>query len=344
VLTEQKRRTQKKATGPSTAAEPPQAEPRWLLLFHQIPPQPAYLRVKIGRHLARIGAVQLKSTIYVLPRSDGRHEDFQWVMREVTASGGEATLCEARFVEGLSDTELERRFQEARDEDYATLAEEVRKVAALDESELGHDKLKADLQRFEKRLEEIGSIDFFSSSGREAVVGLLGALRVRLEERKEPRASHEGVSRVSRGDYAGKVWVTRTGVHVDRIASAWLVKRFVDPEAAFKFVPPRGYHPLDGELRFDMFDAEFTHEGDLCTFEVLMVRLGIDEPGLRAVAEIIHDIDLKDSKFGRPETAGIAALIAGMCIESSSDLERLEHGFALFDQLTAYFARKKNQT
>src|SRR5262245_48046701 len=94
-----------------TPAAPTDA--RWLLLFHQIPPTPAYLRVKIGRRLARVGAVALKNSVYVLPRSEGALEDFHWVLREIVESGGDATLCEARFVEGLSDGEVERRFQEA---------------------------------------------------------------------------------------------------------------------------------------------------------------------------------------------------------------------------------------
>src|ERR1051325_8750723 len=102
------------------------SEPRWLVLFHQIPPTPAYGRVKIGRHLARIGAVGLKNAVYVLPRSDGALEDLQWVVREIVDTGGDATVCEARFVERLTDDEIERRFQDARDEDYAALGREIR--------------------------------------------------------------------------------------------------------------------------------------------------------------------------------------------------------------------------
>src|SRR5207342_2478419 len=94
----------------------------------------------------------------------------------------------------------------------------------------------------------------------------------------------------------GRVWVTRQGVHIDRIACAWLIRRFIDEQARFKFVLPRNYVPEQNELRFDMFDAEFTHEGDNCSFEVLVERFSIREPGIRALAEIIHDIDLKDSK------------------------------------------------
>ena len=141
--------------------------------------------------------------------------------------------------------------------------------------------------------------------------------------------------------YQGRTWVTRTGVHVDRIASAWLIRRFIDPDATFKFVPAKGYAPEPGELRFDMFDAEFSHEGDLCTFEVLCARFALAEPGLCAVAELIHDIDVKDGKFGRPETAGLAAQIAGLALLHREDEARLSRGAELFDELLTYFAKKK---
>jgi hypothetical protein len=168
------------------------AEPRWLLLFHQIPPNPAYVRVKVGRRLARVGAIPLKNTVYVLPRSEGALEDLQWVLREVVASGGDATLCEARFVDGLTDDEVERRFQEARDEDYRALSEEVRAVVEAQTEDnqpaSGSEKPKADLIRFQRRFEEIGTIDFFNAAGREGCVGLLQALVEKLEN--DPTSSH----------------------------------------------------------------------------------------------------------------------------------------------------------
>jgi hypothetical protein len=143
------------------------------------------------------------------------------------------------------------------------------------------------------------------------------------------------------GEYRGRTWVTRQGVHVDRIASAWLIRRFIDPDAAFKFVVAKGYRPAAGELRFDMYDAEFTHEGDCCTFEVLVARLALDDPALRAIAEIVHDIDLKDGKYGRPQTAGVESLIAGLALGHRDDEERLARGGALFDDLHAYLERKR---
>src|SRR5262249_2014794 len=138
-----------------------------------------------------------------------------------------------------------------------------------------------------------------------------------------------------------RVWVTRQGVHVDRIACAWLVRRFIDDAAAFKFVPSRGYAPAPGELRFDMVEAEFTHEGDRCSFEVLLDRAGLDDPALAAIAEIVHDIDLKDGKFAREEAGGMKMLIAGICADTRDDDERVARGTTIFDDLYAVFRRKR---
>jgi hypothetical protein len=153
--------------------------------------------------------------------------------------------------------------------------------------------------------------------------------------------ANAGTDRKARAVLLAGVVATRTGVHVDRIASAWLIRPFVDPGATFKFVPPKGYRPEPGEVRFDMFEAEFTHEGDRCTFEVLAERLSVREPGVSAIAEIVHDLDLKDEKFERPETPGVAAAIAGLCAEHRADELRLEMGFALFDHLKTHFSRRK---
>jgi hypothetical protein len=317
---------------------------RWLVLFHQIPPTPAYLRVKIGRRLARAGAVGLKNAVYAMPRSEGALEDLHWVIREIIEGGGEATLCEAQFIEGLSDDQVQERFREVRDEDYAALASEVRQVskrlpAKLSVNDERRSKMLGDVERFERRLEEVAAIDFFHAPGREAAVGLVSALRARLAA---PEANAEDEKDDGAASLRGRVWVTRTGVHIDRIASAWLVRRFVDLEARFKFVPAKGYRPEPGEMRFDMFEAEFTHEGDRCTFEVLVNRLSIREPGVTALAEVVHDIDLKEAKFERPETAGIAAAVMGLCTVHQDDEARLEAGFALFDHLKAHFSRKRS--
>jgi hypothetical protein len=144
-----------------------------------------------------------------------------------------------------------------------------------------------------------------------------------------------------RESYRGRTWVTRKGIFVDRIASAWLVRRFIDPKAKFKFVVGKGYEPSPGELRFDMFDAEFTHVGDRCTFEVLLDRMGLKDPALDAIGEVVHDIDLKDEKFRRPQAAGLETLLAGVALRAKDDDERLTRGSAIFDDLYEVYRRKR---
>lgn len=313
------------------------------MLIHQIPPKPNYLRVKIGRRLARVGAVALKNTVYVLPRSDEAQEDFQWVLREVTAAGGEATLLTAHLVDGLSDAEIEALFRKARDADYAAIADEARGMKErLDARDADHElrrQIEPELARLERRLEEVAAIDFFDAAGREPAQGIVAGLRYRITPKTLPPPA-PGMT--ARGDFEQRTWVTRTGVHVDRIASAWLIQRFIDPKPTFKFVPAKGYVPKPAELRFDMFEAEFSHEGELCTFEVLCGRFGLEAPGLVALAELVHDIDVKDSKFARPETPGLAAQILGLCLLHRDDEVRLARGAELFDELLTYFARKRD--
>jgi hypothetical protein len=308
-----------------------------MLLIHQIPPTPAYLRVKIGRHLARIGAVAIKNSVYVLPRNDETQEDFQWVLREIVKGGGDASIVEARFVEGLSDDQVIGLFQADRERDYRELAEQARPVAAafpkrgaIAEGRRGD--LAKQLARLRRRATEIVAIDFFGAPGREIVEGLLSGMEARM---RTIEGSAAAKASLNRAQFRGRTWVTRTGIKVDRMASAWLIRKFIDPGARFKFVPAKGYRPEKDELRFDMFEAEFTHEGELCTFEVLVQRFGLDDPALRAIAEIVHDIDLKDAKYGREEAPGIGQLVAGIAAAHADDEKRLQRGAALFDDLHA---------
>ena len=318
-------------------------EPRWLLLIHQIPPRPAYLRVKVGRRLQGLGAVPIKNSVYVLPRSDQALEDFQWVRREIVAGHGDATVCEARFVEGHSDVDVEALFTTARDAEYASLAEDTRRlerafIGSKRRAPIGAEPARQSLVRLRKQLSDVMAIDFFGASGREAVEGLLVAIEARL---RPAQAQTDVEKTVSAEGIRGRTWVTRRGIQVDRIASAWLIRRFIDPEARFKFVLGHEYAPEAGELRFDMFEADFTHDGDLCTFEVLLRHFGLKEAALRSLGEIVHDIDLKDAKFTRPEALGLAGLIAGIAMRHKEDEARLSEGTAVFDSLHAYFKRKR---
>ena len=306
----------------------PPTERRWLLLFHQLPPKPAYLRVKIWRRLQSIGAVALKNAVYALPATADALEDLQWLRREIVDGGGEASICEARLIDGVTDEEARGLFLAARDDDYRGIIDEARQL----DPESGDARTR--LARLRRRFDEVRRIDFFGSEGREAADGLLSEIEQKLGE------GGEAAMPSTLSELKGRVWVTRRGVQVDRIASAWLIRRFIDATARFKFVAPQGYTPEPGEIRFDTFDGEFTHEGDRCTFEVLTLRLGRDDPALVAIAEIVHDIDLKDGKFGRPEASGLALAFAGIGSGETTDEDRLEKGRALLDGLYRHFGGK----
>jgi hypothetical protein len=299
------------------------------------------LRVKVWRQLQSLGAVSLKNSVYVLPSRDDTREDFQWLLRTIVTEGGEATLVEARIVDGFTDQELEAMFQAARDADYQTIAEEARTlVASLDKPKRGKDPVpeaQTAVRRLRKRLTATFALDFFSASGREVADGLVSALEARLTAKPpDPEAAAPAATEA----FKGRTWVTRQGVHVDRIACAWLIRRFIDKEATFKFVPGKNYTAVPGELRFDMFEAEYTHEGDRCSFEVLLERFRLDDPALVAIGEIVHDLDMKDQKFRREETSGIEKVVAGIAMAHKADHARIERGSALLDDLHHYFARK----
>jgi hypothetical protein len=315
-----------------------QRRARWLLLVHQIPPKPDYFRVKVRRRLARLGSLPLKSTVYVLPWSPERVEDFQWLRREIIDEGGEALLCEAQLVEGITDAELESQFRKSREADYgAIVADVTTELARFKWRKPAEDErveLEAAVARLWRRLREVVALDFFGAAGRAAAERAIAALTNRTRDgtgasevkRDRPPAPH------------GAVWVTRRDVFVDRIASAWLIRTFIDPFAEFLFVSGTAYVPKPGEIRFDMFEAEYTHVGDLCTFEVLLERFGLDrDAALHAVAEIVHDIDVKDGKFARPEASGIEQLLSGIVRGTPTDDARLVAGSAVFASLYESF-------
>jgi hypothetical protein len=290
----------------------------WLMLLHQIPPAPGYLRAKVMKRLNNLGALPVKNSVYLLPASDDALEDFEWLKREIQQGGGEAWIFHCDPAGGLSDDSLRDSFRNLRAADFQALAEEGR--AILD---------SPDPQRFEKlkqKHEEVSRIDFFGAPGRKEVEAMMSQIE-RVLNTPPAAAEHK--------EFKGCTWVTRHGVKVDRIASAWLIRRFLDPAAKFRFVDPKAYQHTDREIRFDMFEGEFTHQGDLCTFEVLLRTLDREDARLAAIAEVVHDIDLKDHKFNRLETPGIDILIQGIAARHADDTLRIEAGATLFDALYA---------
>jgi len=311
---------------------------RWVLFMPTIPAKPASVRVKIWRRLKAIGAIGLRGSVYALPNREECVEVFEWVSRELRELGGQASICEGRFLDGSTDDDIERRFIDARNADYAEVADGAKQLLKkLDAKRITPERITAITDEHAKlvhRLGEITAIDFLNVPGREAVEGLLAAVARALP--RDGTKTTEPLEVMARP--RGATWVTRTGVHVDRIASSWLIRRFIDPEAQFKFVPAKGYAPNQGELRFDMFEAEFTHVGDRCTFEVLVERMDLRDPALVALGEIIHDLDLRDDKFGRDETAGVRSAVDGICTVAHDDEQRIAAASPMLDGLYSHFS------
>jgi hypothetical protein len=301
----------------------------WYLLTHNVPPRPLYLRAKIRQRLAQVGAVALKNSVYVLPHNKDALEDLQWIAQEVTTGGGTAHLVEATFV-SPSDADVIAAFRTERDADYDALAAEAREARKRRRAE----DAGSTAARLAKRLDDIRRIDFFDAPKRAAAAEAIAALGARANEKETPRMVKQ------RPDLSGRTWVTRPGVKVDRIASAWFIRRFIDPKAKFRFATPDA-RAAAGELRFDMPGGDFTHEGDRCTLETLIKRVGLPDRAVKAIADIVHDLDLKDAKYGRAEAAGVGRMLEGIAARHADDDARLEAGFALFDDLHEALLPKK---
>lgn len=313
------------------------AEPLpWLLLIPQLPAKPAYLRVKVWRRLQAIGAAALKNAVHALPNQPDTRILFEELHREITDNGGEALIFDARLAGGMADADLCAIFDAARDADYEELAREGRSLAEAEYVPTG------EVRRLRKRLDEIAGIDFFGAHGRQEAESAIGRAESRAGQ--HPDVTGQAAPELTSVELKGRTWVTRRHIHVDRIASAWLIRRFIDPEATFRFVDGKGYVPELGELRFDMVGAEFSHEDDRCSFETLVLRaeLGGDR-ALVSIAEIIHDLDIGDGKFNRPETVGLGAMLSGVCASNDDDLERISRGGDALDQFYSYFTNRKGE-
>lgn len=318
-----------------------------MLLIHLLPPQPTSLRVRTWRKLHKLGAVSLKNSVYVLPFNEKTHEDFLWLRQEIEATGGEATVFRAGAVEGATDEELIDAFRKGSDEEYARLAAEFdgltgtvrerKRGGPLSAGRLGG--YEAELDKLHAELERVVSTDFFGATGRAAATTAYERCRKALRASQDQKSAGKG-ARATRGDvldvsqYQGRRWVTRRNLHIDRLASAWLIKQFIDKRPRFHFVAEG--ESVEGGIPFDMFGAEFTHQGEDCTFETLIKRFGLgDDHALVQLAEIVHDIDLKDDKFNRLEAAGVNATVTGLSELLKDDRKLLQPAGVIFDGLYA---------
>jgi hypothetical protein len=313
----------------------------WLLLVHQLPAKPSNLRVRIWRRLQQIGAVAVKQAVYVLPDSPSAREDFEWLKTEIETGGGEASVFAADTVNTWSSDELVEEFRRVRESDYGALAREIeqalktaRRASAPRRSRQSAARIG---ENFRRRLSAIEAIDFFGSAGRDRVVTLVSELQRTLsgEAPLEHGAASPDASR--RDAFRRRMWVTRPRPGIDRMGSAWLIKRFIDPEARFGFVeqPPT----TGGAVPFDMFGVEFTHRGECCTFEMLARIFAISGSAVERLAAIVHDVDLKDAKFGAAEAGTIGALVEGLQAQHADDHMLLDSGITMFEALYRAFDR-----
>jgi hypothetical protein len=298
----------------------------WLLLLYTLPATKASGRVSLWRKLKKMGAYALKTSAYVLPDEPAHLERFQWLAQQVRDEGGEATLARVTNIEGLSDDNLARLFNEARGQDYTALVKPLNELIAAHRKKPGEGFADA-LKKLQRQFQELRAIDYFGCPAAHDVEMLLH----RASRLSEPRAKAPATLEMKR--YQRRVWLTRLRPQIDRVGSAWLIRKFIDPRASFVFAAKPSAHP--DAIPYDMMDVEFTHHGDDCTFETLLKRFAIPDPAARRIGEMIHDADLEDSKFQRPECAGIDLLCKGWARLGLSDAEILERGFACFDALYA---------
>jgi hypothetical protein len=304
-------------------------------MVHRLPSEPSNVRVRTWRHLRELGAVSIKQAVYVLPESSVAREGFQHLHAQIADAGGDASVFSAASVDGWSDDALVEAFRRSRARDYGEMARHVEK--ALRRLKAGRKPAAARspaagrlLEQFRKRLAAAERLDFFAAPGRDRVVALLeqfaaaacpdagAGARAPRQRRQDP--------------YRGRLWVTRTRPGVDRMASAWLIRRFIDRDARFGFVMDQREVP-DEAIPFDMSGVELSHHGSHCTFETLCDRFGIRDAAVGRIAAIVHDLDLKDDRFGAPETPTIGGVIQGLQLANAADEVLLDHGIALFEAL-----------
>jgi hypothetical protein len=317
----------------------------WLLLVHLLPPKPTNLRVRTWRKLQKLGAVPVKNSVYALPFNDKTHEDFQWLKQEIESAGGEATIFRAGAIEGATDRQIIAVFRKARDEEYSAAAADLEKLEQTIRVQKRGGQVSArliarsesELDRLHKELARIQSIDFFEAQGRattKAAYERCHKMLRALQKRAGPRADSilSNSPGLDLAQYQGRRWVTRRNLFIDRLAAIWLIKRFIDKRPRFSFVSDG--EEVEGAIRFDMYGAELTHEGEDCTFETMIKRFGLsNDAALCALAEIVHDIDLKDDKFNRSEAAGLSAVIRGLSELLKDDRKLANQCAPIFDGL-----------
>ena len=305
------------------------------MLVHQLPPLPSNLRVRTWRRLQELGAVAVKQSVYVLPDNPESREDLEWLKVEIEGAGGEAVVYSADHVDPAAETALIEQFRHVRQQAYTELASELQRIQRAGGARPDPSKQRRELARYRARFAAIERVDFFGSAGRDRVVTLLNGLEAAASPPAREKSRQPAGSTTGSGQYNGRVWVTRPRPGVDRMSSAWLIRRFIDAKARFAFITD--VKAAGDAVPFDMFGGGFGHEGDRCTFETLTNRFGITDRAVARIAEIVHDLDLKDGKFGAPEAATLGIAIDGLQLSAMDDTALLEQGATLFEALYRSF-------
>src|SRR5215469_14264271 len=300
----------------------------WLLLLVRLPATHSAERVAIWRKLKKSGAIQIQTSTHILPDDPPRHETFQWLTQHIRDAGGDATLVRAREIDGFSNDRLIELFNAARAKEYGLAREMLRPLVA---SPKRTSNFGGKLERIRKQFREIRETDFFDSPKAKDV-------ELVLQKLEEPQHRSKPQPKLASQDFRGRVWLTRPRPEIDRVGSAWLIRKSIDPKA--KFVFGSGRTPDRRVLTFDMLEGDFSHDGDNCTFETLIRRFGIEDKAIRKIAEMIHDADLDDDKFQRSECIGIDRILKGWAKQGLSDKEILRRGFECFDALYTFLQRR----
>jgi len=298
-----------------------------LMIVFSLPTRLASQRVEIWRKLQKYGTLPLSSAGYVLPNSPANLERMEWLATTIRGYKGQASVVQAQSFDDLPAPRLRQLFIDARSRDYRKLQNDVQKLLALSVAK----RSAAQLSRVRRRLAEIVDIDFFNAPLRVRVETLLAKL-------DQPSPAQSPMKpRAKASDYRNRIWMTRPRPGIDRVSSAWLIRRFIDPKARFVF----GTEPkaIPDAIPFDMFcEKGFGHKGEDCTFETLYKQFAIRDGRVKRIAEIIHDADLNDDKFGRSEGHGLDKVLNGWAKQDMPDDELLQRGMELiqgvYDSLT----------
>ena len=293
----------------------------WLLLLFSLPANRNTERVAVWRRLKKMGAVQIKTSTYLLPDAPPQYEQFQWLAQQIRDYGGDSTLVRAQEIEGLTKEKVIMIFNDARAEDYADLRKTLQSFIAR-RKKMDAEETVSELERLTRQFREVRAVDFFDSARGHDVAMLL--------RRAEGPKRYRQLEKLDVKHYQGKTWLTRPRPEIDRVGSAWLITRFIDRKPKFVFASTADAIP------FDILDAEFSHHGNYCTFETLTRRFAISDKSLAKIGEMIHDADLDDARYQRVEAIGIDRVLKGWAKEGLSDQEILRRGFECFDALYAF--------